>query len=453
MSTQVWLDPPTPGRRRAARRIEIRLGRWFATVELNRDDYVDHARSQGRDDDVEISPEFKEALERCADAACDHLWVSGYPGGFIGGTGPHFVTLPVPFAFADEACEALRAAEMDGDVTGLDALTTKLAVPLDRWLAPGERQLRRGIDFSGPPSSMLKFLRYRADARGLRLNGRAVPGAVWVSPVMPPARRHLRAEFPEQFAHWADPALYAEHQDPDDEPFRPYVGGRDRDQHTAPEPVQFLDAQADDRRDKSCSCGFYDPWDDSNTARHAQAHMRWATGVSVPRNVHWYGGKIAVVATTSPTVWRKLAYQAALLPKRENHYDFASFGVGVGEPVDNNLRAYLYRDEASRHVVGFVSVWDSPCNQWHPFDDSDRNTPVSRDVLRPVVNVIFTAQLWRRRRVAQQMVDAVARHAGITTTDVAWSPPFSTGGRALAQSLSPAGVWVPANPTPEEAKP
>jgi hypothetical protein len=447
MSTQVWLDPPTPGRRRAARRIDIRLGRWFATVELNRDDYVDLARSEGRVDDVEISPAFKEALERCAEAAYDHLWVSGYPGGFVGGTGPHFVTLPVPFAFADEACEALRAAEMDGDVTGFDTLTTKLAIPLDTWLAPGERQLRRGIDFAGPPSSMLKFLRYRADARGLRLNGRAVPGAVWVRPVMSPARRHLRAELPEEFKHWADPAPYAEHQGQDDEPARPYVGGRDAGPFAVPEPVLFIDAQAADRHDKTCPCGFYDPWDKANTTRHAQAHMRWSTGIPIPGNMHWYGGKIAVVTATSPTAWRKLAYQTALLPKRENHYDFASFSVGDGEPVENNLRAYLYRDEASRHVVGFVSIWDSPYNRWNPFDDSDRNAPVSRDVIRPVVNVIFTAQLWRRRRVAQHLVDAVARHAGITTTDVAWSPPFSTGGRALAQSISPAGVWVPADPT------
>lgn len=449
MSSQIWLDPPT----RRARRIEIRLGRWFATVELNRDDYVEHARSQGHIDDVELSPEFKKALERCADAAYDHLWISGYPGGFVGGLGPHFVTLPVPFPLADEACEALRAAEMDDDVTGLDTLTTRLAIPLDSWLAPGERQLRRGIDFSGPPSALLKFLRHRAKARGLRLNGRAVPGAVWVRPDMPPAHRHLRTELPDQFAHWADPAPYAEHRDQDDEPARPYVGGRTQDDHANPDPVQFLNGQADDRHDKTCPCGFYDPWEDDNTTRHTQAHMRWATGVPVPRNVAWYGGKIAVVTATSPTAWRKLAYETALLPKRENHYDFASFSVGDGEPAEDNLRAYLYRDEASRHVVGFVSVWDSPCNRWHPFDDKDSNVPVSRDVVRPVVNVIFTAQLWRRRRVAERLVDAVARHAGMTMTDVAWSPPFSTGGRALAQSISPPGVWLPADPAPEEPKP
>jgi hypothetical protein len=54
------------------------------------------------------SPQFKKALERCAEAAHDHLWVAGYPGGFVGGLGPHFVALSVPFALADEACEALR---------------------------------------------------------------------------------------------------------------------------------------------------------------------------------------------------------------------------------------------------------------------------------------------------------------------------------------------------------
>jgi hypothetical protein len=178
--------------------------------------------------------------------------------------------------------------------------------------------------------------------------------------------------------------------------------------------------------------------------------MRWATGIPTPRTVSWYGGRIAVVTATSPIAWRTLAYQMALLPKRENHYDFAQFSVGNGEPAEDNLRAYLYRDEASHRVVGFVSVSDSPCNRWHPFDGDDENDSVSRDVLRPVVNVIFTAQLWRRRRVAQHLVEAIARHSGLAPEDVAWSLPFSTGGRALAQSISRAGFWLPTDPTHRE---
>jgi hypothetical protein len=110
---------------------------------------------------------------------------------------------------------------MDGDVTGLETLTVTLAVPLDDWLAPGERQFRRGIDFTGPPTSMLQFLRHRAEASGLRLNDRAVPGAVRVRPDMPPAHRLMRGAHPDEFPRWADPAPYAEHQGLGDEPARP----------------------------------------------------------------------------------------------------------------------------------------------------------------------------------------------------------------------------------------
>lgn len=445
MSAVVWREPPAAGARRGLRRIEVRVGRWFATVELDRDDYVKQARSAGHTDGGGLNPAFATAIRRCADAAYDHLWVNGYSGGFLGGLGPSYVTLPVPFALADEAAEALRTAEMEGDVTPLEALTTKLAIPLDQWLAPGERQLRRGIDFAGSPSGVLTYLRQRASARGLRLNGRAVPGGVWVRPQMPAANRELRAQIPSQLAAWADPALYAESQIDDDGPMRPYVGGRVSDNNGSADPIQFLTTESSEPAE-SCPCGFHDPWAEHNQTRHTREHMRWATGIPLPRNLAWYGGDTAIVTATSPIRWRQLAYQAALLPKRENHYDFASFSVGAGEPESDNPRAFLCLDPASRRIVGFVSVWDSPYNRWHPDRDPAGGPTPAIGRVRPTVNVIFTAHHWRRRGIGRRLVTAIAQHAGIAPGEIAWSQPFSPGGRALAHSVSPSGVWLPAAP-------
>jgi hypothetical protein len=174
--------------------------------------------------------------------------------------------------------------------------------------------------------------------------------------------------------------------------------------------------------------------------------MQWSTGVLIPRTLTWpggsMGGDIAAVTATSPIGWRKLAYACALLPKRENHYDFASFDIGDGEPVENNLRAYLYR--AGRRVVGFVSVLDVSHARWYPppIETSKAVAQPTDGQSRPVVNVIFTAAAWRRRGIAAELVNAIATDAGIPVTEVAWSTPFSTAGQALATRIAPAGVWL-----------
>ncbi|GAA3831057.1 hypothetical protein GCM10022226_59980 [Sphaerisporangium flaviroseum] len=78
---------------------------------------------------------------------------------------------------------------------------------------------------------------------------------------------------------------------------------------------------------------------------------------------------------------------------------------------------------------------------WHAFDSKDK--PQQRvGTTSPVVNVIFTADMWRRRGIARDMVEAIARDSGIAVTDVAWSGPFSKFGLALARNISPTGVWM-----------
>ena len=47
------------------------------------------------------------------------------------------------------------AAELDGDVSALHAMSLRLALPVDDWLAPGERLLRRGVRGEGWRSVMV----------------------------------------------------------------------------------------------------------------------------------------------------------------------------------------------------------------------------------------------------------------------------------------------------------
>ncbi|MFF8608427.1 hypothetical protein ACF06X_21075 [Streptomyces sp. NPDC015346] len=104
-TTHLNLDPRT----RDSRKIHVRAARWYATVELNRDKYVDAATSLGHD--PELPTAFLEAVDRVRDACTDRIWYDGYPGSFSWGGGSRWVTLFVQFPYVDAAVEALRAAE------------------------------------------------------------------------------------------------------------------------------------------------------------------------------------------------------------------------------------------------------------------------------------------------------------------------------------------------------
>jgi hypothetical protein len=196
----VYLDPDQRDPR--SRRIRVRASRWYATVELDRDEYVDDARSLGHDS--ELPAAYKEAVKQARDASIDRIWCDGYPGGFADASGPRWVTLSVQFRHVEATVEALRVAELDHDYSRLHALADQLALPLDDWLAPGERELTRGVDFDAPPRAFLRFLRGKADVRGLRLNGRTTAGSVWVRPTLSSIEKQIRERFSERYPGWVD---------------------------------------------------------------------------------------------------------------------------------------------------------------------------------------------------------------------------------------------------------
>ncbi|MGY5130901.1 hypothetical protein ACWGJW_00475 [Streptomyces nigrescens] len=78
-----------------------------------------------------------------------HL-VRRLPGQLPVGNGPCWVDLFVQFPHVEATVEAFRLAELDRDYSRLHALADLLALPIDEWLAPGEREVVRGV--ADPPA-------------------------------------------------------------------------------------------------------------------------------------------------------------------------------------------------------------------------------------------------------------------------------------------------------------
>lgn len=334
-----------------SRKIRVRAYRWYATVELDRDGYVDAQRSLGHD--PELPSTYREAIDRTCKASIDCIWYDGYPGDFAWGAGPSFVSLIVPFRHVEAAVEALREAELDHDYSKLHALADRLKLPVDDWLAPGERELVRGIDFDSTPGSFLRFLRGKAKKRGLRLNGRATAGSVWVRPTLSPVQKQIREMFPEQYPEWVD--RWTGYTEPEDAPIRPWVGGRNQNLSYDATPVQFRAIEAPSVRHCPCGMSLRETWDDSR--QHTAHHASWAFGVRAPKNLMWLGD-LAIVTSQSPIAWRKLVYQVARMPQKENQYDFNSWShLDEPEVTPDNVRAYLLK--ANECVIGYLTAHDT----------------------------------------------------------------------------------------------
>ncbi|GGW79403.1 GNAT family N-acetyltransferase [Streptomyces galilaeus] len=418
---------------RDTRKIHIRPSRQFAIIQLDRDSYVDSESSRG--DEKDLPADYLAAVDRARDAAMNRIRYEGYQGTFFWGNGPRWLDLCARFRDVEATVEALRAAELENDYSKLHAIAERLALPVDEWLAPGERELIRGVDFDSPPGVFLKFLRAKATDFGLRLNGRATAGSVWVRPTLPAAQKQIREVFPEQHPGWVD--RWTGYVESDDAPLRPWVGGGGEDLSRGAIPVQFqqLETPSSDK----CPCGMRlrDLGDDDNI--HRVHHASWALGVRVPKGLDWWGD-LVVVTTQSPITWRKLAHQVARMPQREDSYDFPSWShVGEPEATTDNYRAYLLKvDEC---IIGYVAAHDT--NEHHRWDLIDGSPYGPEDAtLRPRIVLIWVADVYRHRGVGATLVQALATDFGCKVADVSWSTPVSAAGRRLARHLSPDGIWV-----------
>lgn len=63
-----------------SRTIRVRASRWYATVVLDRDSYVDAATSLAHDSDLPDA--YAKAVDTARDASIDRIGYDGYPGNF-----------------------------------------------------------------------------------------------------------------------------------------------------------------------------------------------------------------------------------------------------------------------------------------------------------------------------------------------------------------------------------
>ncbi|CAM5469320.1 ESCO1/2 family N-acetyltransferase [Streptomyces viridifaciens] len=427
----IYLDPDRHDP--SSRRINVRAHRWYATVELDRDGYVDALTRRG--DSPDLPTAYTEAVTRAQNTSIDRIWYDGYPGSFSWGSGPCWITLPAPLTQVRAAIEALRSAELDHDYSELHALAERLALPVEEWIAPGERELVRGIDFSVPPSVFLRFLRAKAKRHGVRLNGRATPDSVWVRPTLPLAEKQKRELSPEQHPGWVD--RWTGYVEPEDAPYRPWVGGRGQNLSHRATPVQFQLVQTPSGSKCPCGMTLRAPEDGGN--EHAAHHAMWAIGVRAPKNLDWWGD-LAVVTTESPIAWRKLTYQVGRMPQRENGYDANSWShLREPEQTPDNVRAYLLH--ANGYVIGYLATHDVRRHHfWDLLDESENGD--QDDTLRPCIDLIWVADSHRRKGVGATLVQALANDSGCEITDVSWSTPVSNAGLRLARRISPGGIWI-----------
>ena len=425
----LYLDPPDRDWRR--RKITIVPHRWFAEIRLDREGYISR---QINPVSAELSPQFVEALSALRAVCSDRIWLVGYPGGFYESNGPSCVVLCVPYRYADRAVAALQSAELDADVSGLEALCGELALPIAEWLSPGEHYLRRGVDFDPTPRSFLGFLRAKAKERGLRLNGRADEGGVWVRPqrnVEDPLAHGQRMEQPGGQESARGDASVVSGQS------RPRQERRSRSRFGSIRPVEFTSTGA--KPDTFCSCG--GRFVIGNADQHEAQHLQWSLGVKIPHSITWGSGDMALVRTQSATRWRQLAATVAQVPQRENHYDFPSWSdADSPEAITQDRRAYLLR--SCEWVIGYLVAADVTSR--HRWDFSGGAPGLAADASRrPSIELIWVAATHRRQGLGRLLVEHLAADSAVPLEELAWSWPLSkNGGKALARSITPDGVWI-----------
>ncbi|MGW4905947.1 GNAT family N-acetyltransferase [Streptomyces sp. NPDC004270] len=426
----IYLDPDA---RRFSRKITVRASRWYATVEVDRDNYVDATIERGQE--PELPTAYKEALDKLRLASTDRIWFDGYHGDFTWGEGARWITVPVQFSQVEATVEALRLAEIEHEYGQLHALADHLKLPIEEWLSPGERELVRGVDFNSTPEAFLNFLRGKSSKLGLRLNGRATAGSVWVRPTLPSIQKAIREMHREKYPEWVD--KWSGYAESEDAPVRPWVGGREQNLSHGAKPVRFDNIEGETAGNCPCGMPLSDQWDDGKA--HTAHHAAWAFGIRVPKNLMW-PGNLAIVRPDSPISWRRLATKAGRMPMRENHYDFNSWAYqGEPEEAPENDRAFLLK--ANEYVIGYLIGTDtSEHSRWDLVDGSRYGA--HDETLRPRIGLIWIAGSYRHQGLGSKLVQALADDFGCAVGDVSWSSPISDAGRRLARRLSPGGIWV-----------
>ncbi|MFE3038351.1 hypothetical protein ACFXKY_42670 [Streptomyces canus] len=138
---RIYLDPDRRDPR--SRKIDVRASRWYATVTVDRDEYVYAATQHGRS--AELPTAYTQAVDRARSASIDRIYYDGYSGGFVWGSGPSWITLFAQFSHVETVVEALRAAELDHDYSSSTPSPPRSLFPSTTGLPPASASLSAAL--------------------------------------------------------------------------------------------------------------------------------------------------------------------------------------------------------------------------------------------------------------------------------------------------------------------
>jgi GNAT superfamily N-acetyltransferase len=168
-----------------------------------------------------------------------------------------------------------------------------------------------------------------------------------------------------------------------------------------------------------------------------------STGVPIPElDPPWPDAlRIAVVSSIDATLqWRRFVHEVAAVVQSGGD----SFPLAERSPArdgtQNDRTAFLYR-HADR-ACGYLCLANRAITGYRLPSGGFRLATEAECVIGPCVMVVWVEVQLRRRGVARQLVDAAARHAGVTPSSLAWAEPFTDSGYLLAQSIAPDGFRV-----------
>jgi GNAT superfamily N-acetyltransferase len=182
-----------------------------------------------------------------------------------------------------------------------------------------------------------------------------------------------------------------------------------------------------------CPCGTSE-YDGRDRIAHAKWHLDWANGVRYPESLSYADDNLAVVRGTSPLSERRVAYQLALLMRREEGYDVPLLPDPVwwkGYPRWPSAYLALWRSRViALVIIGKATQWGlnrPDAKGYIHFDQAEDCRAISG---------IFVCASYRRRGVGRRLIEAASKRERVKPDELAWLIPLSRGGKALAQSVA-----------------
>ncbi len=152
--------------------------------------------------------------------------------------------------------------------------------------------------------------------------------------------------------------------------------------------------------------------------------------------------RITVVSPFSPIAQRRRAERVAVLANRETPFDFAAYDASE-PPDERDVHVFLVyeRDRAIGLLV--VEKCRRVCRcSWPEWEANEKPEELSDHPPIWTVCMLWVLARHRRRGLATALLQAGARHVGADVESMAWYPPFTEPGEALARACCPRTFYL-----------